>query len=520
MSDEFTLSGVVAEICERAGMPFGKFDVSKLNGFVGGMQITNKEPAFRYLQILQESFFFDPCGRDGILDFIHRGAEPVRIINELEIISDSDKGKTRKSNEKIPSVLNINYYDTDGGIDTDKQTSDRSHDTRGEGEENINSPLVMTADFAAKLAVVKHKILVEERKGEQTLKLPDNYLDLTVGDVVVYLDDRLRIDEIKLDDGEQELKLSFDRKSAYNSSVFGVPPVPPPPIVSVVPGVTHIEFIDCPILSAGDDEQLGFYVAISGERTSWRGAKIEMSIDGGATFIDSRTSSVSAVIGESTIALPAARVDVPDYANVLTVEILTPGVVLEGQTLASMMSRQNKAIIGDEIINFGTATEVSPGIWELSDLLRGRLGTSAAAHSIGERFVLLQRNYIEYVAADLYSLGQPLTFKATSVGSATETLITRTFNGVSQLERAPGYLNAVIDGANIDISWIGTGRLGGRGSVQMGRYFVGYRVYVNGSPTDTASQTLTVLDPGGAVTIQVCQVNSMTGEGPFAEITI
>lgn len=521
MSCSYTLASVVAEICDRAGLPFGKYDVTLLDGEVWGMQISNESPAYEHIQKLAQAYFFDPSNRGDLLSFVHRGAEPVLNVSEDDLIGDSADETVRKSPEEIVQVLNLNYYDSEGGIDTDKQTSDRSIDTRGEGEESIDTDLVLETDYAARQVVVAHKVMIEEQRGDLDISLPDNYLALTPGDVVTFRNDRYRITEVNVDDGEQKYKMVFDRQSAYSSTVFGVAPVPPPEPVSHVPGPTILQFMDVHILADGDDTQLGFYMAISGQSEAWRGATIEMSIDGGEAYIDSRTRSAEAIMGELVTPLASARREVPDAHNTCQVRIDTTGVALESRTLADMLNRQNRALIGDEIVNFGSVQEVSPGVWEIDYFLRGRLGSEIpASHAAGTRFVMLTRNFIEYVPTEIFNLGQPLTFRATSTGSDTETIITETFNGISQLETAPGYLRARRDGGNIIIDWIGTGRLGGRGSIQNGQFFTGYRVDVNGSITDTANQNLTVSDPGGSVTITVVQLNSFTGEGQPASITI
>ncbi|WP_299589681.1 hypothetical protein, partial [uncultured Microbulbifer sp.] len=72
----YPLYAVVAEICERAGLPFGKFDTTLLEGYVSGMQISNDAPAFEHIQELAKAFFFDPVNRGDSLVFTPRGAEP------------------------------------------------------------------------------------------------------------------------------------------------------------------------------------------------------------------------------------------------------------------------------------------------------------------------------------------------------------------------------------------------------------------------------------------------------------
>lgn len=518
MTCEYSLAGVVAELCERSGVPFGKFDATKLDGFVWGMQITNESPVVDHLETLADAYFFDPVQQDGILSFVHRGAEPILTISEDDLIGDSADEKTRKSPEEIVKVLNLNYYDAAGGVDTDKQTSDRSLDTRGEGEKNLNTPLVLQTDFAKQQVIIAHKVMIEEQRGDVDITLPASYLSLSTGDVVVFRNDRLRLDRVSLDVGEQRYRLKHDRKSAYESNVYGVPPLQPPPVISRVPGPTALQFMDIPILSSGDDSQLGYYMAISGGSPAWRGAKVELSIDGGQNYIESRVRNVSAVMGELLTPLPhfGAR-EVPDEEHTFQVRIDTFGAGLESRTFAEMLNRENRALVGDEIISFGNADEISPGVWEVSYLLRGRLGGNVPLeHPVGTRFVMLARGFLEYVPTDIYNLGQELTFRATTLGTDNQTIITKTFAGKSQTERAPSYLTASLDGTTLTISWVGNGRVGGRGSVRMGQYFAGYRVDYDGTIIDTQEQSITVAYVGGGALIKVCQLNSITGEGPKA----
>lgn len=521
MTCAYTLSSVVAEICDRAGVPYDRFNTSLLDGYVWGMQITNESPAFEHIQKLAEAYFFDPVNHDGILDFVHRGGEPILIINEDDLIGDSADEITRKSPEETVRVLNLNYYDSAGGIDTDKQTSDRSIDTRGEGEESIDTDLVLETDFAARQVVIAHKVMIEEQRGDHNITLPNNYLKLTPADVVIFRNDRMRVDEANIGEGEQQYKLVYDRQSAYESPVVGIAPVPPPPPVSHVPGPTTIQFIDTHILASGDDTQLGYYMAISGERDAWRGAVVELSLDGGQTYIESRTRTAEQIMGELITPLPSHKRAYPDPVNTCQVQIDTTGVSLEAGTLAEMLNRQNRALIGNEIVNFGEADEISPGVWEISYFLRGRLGTEIPAqHPAGTRFVMLNRSLLEYIPTEAFNIGQQLTFRATSLGSDTQTTITETWTAQSQTERAPGQLRAHRHDGNLIIEWAGIGNHGGRNAVMHSQYFTGYRVDVGGSVTDTQDEILSVADPGSPTTIRVYQLNSFTGQGEAAEITV
>jgi hypothetical protein len=56
----------------------------------------------------------------------------------------------------------------------------------------------------------------------------------------------------------------------------------------------------------------------------------------------------------------------------------------------AIMAGANLALIGDELIQFGRAEQLGPGLFRLSHLLRGRRGTewAAAGHSVGDVFCL------------------------------------------------------------------------------------------------------------------------------------
>src|SRR5690606_14003645 len=157
--------------------------------------------------------------------------------------------------------------------------------------------------------------------------------------------------------------------------------------------------------------------------------------------------------------------------------------------------------------------------------LRGRRGTESRAHSIGERFVLLDTAM--FIPAELAWLGRDLTFRATTLGRPIDeaTIITVTFTGQSQVERRPTYLQARRAGTNAVISWQGVGRLGAGAHVAMGAYFQGYRVTLTDGATtqthDTANNTLTAALSAfpGPVTIRVQQRNQITGLGPHIEVT-
>lgn len=527
------LSDLIESICERVGLI--QIDVSELEGDVRGFMLTNTYPAYAALQALSEVFVFDPSNYDGVLHFIPRGQNSVATITEDEMLDDDADIEQEKRSDAIaiPRALHLNYHDVAGGLNTDKQTSERAGDRRSLGEVSLQTAVVLNSDEAARVVTINHKVLIEDQKGELKFSLPDSLLKLAVANPIIVQrqgkSERCRITQCNIQDGYQEYAVVRDRQSAYTSNVEGIPAAPQTPPPSSVVGATLIEPLDIHLLRDSDDGVgLGYYIAISGLLDAWQGATVELSLDGGENYIDESTWTVAAQMGETLTILGDHPQSYPDETNSVTVRIDTPNAELLATDLEGMLNRENLAIIGDEIIQFADVNETSSGDWELSYFLRGRKGTATAEHPIGTRFVLVERSALVYIPAELVQLNKTLTFRATSFGSTTDTgtVVNMTFTGKSQTERAPAYLQARRDGSDVVLSWQGVGRLGAGPLAAQGAYFIGYRVTItDGSLTqtyDTTDQELTqdVSAFTGDLTISVQQNNHFTGLGPSIEVIV
>lgn len=528
----YSLPQLVTELSEYVSMDPSMIDVSLLDGYlVRGLTITNTYPAYEILKTLSQFFFFMPSNVSGQVKFVPFGGNTVATISDDDLVGevdDEDSEMIRRSDALVvPPKLHLNYFDVNGGLNTDKQSSERPRNGRAYGEQSMQTPVTSDADEAATVVAKTHAMMVEQQRGEVKFSLPDKFLYLTESDPIFFQNegrtDRLVITKVETQIGQQDYTAVRDRQSIHTLSVEGFPaaPVTRPP--SNVIGQTLIEFIDSPILRSADD-QLGYYIAVSGVFPAWRGCQIELSIDGGETWADSAVVGTGTVMGALLTEMPDHPQEYPDENSSIQVTISTADGALFDTTIAGMMNRLNLAMIGDEMVNFATVDEPSEGVWDVSYFLRGRKGTETSAHEVGERFVMLDNVF--FVPADLTLLNRTLTFRATSLGTsvADATIISAAFTGRSQTERQPAYLQVYPSGTDIVISWQGVGRLGGGVNVAMGAYFAGYRVTLtDGSTTqtfDTAEQTLTTSLSAfsGPVTVSVQQRNQLTGLGPAAQV--
>jgi len=466
----WTVAGILEELCKRAGVP--KFSADFIEGEADGYSTTNEHSAATAIDGLAEHFLFDLSNHGGKLHFVPRAGEPVMHLAR-EQLTDAPKEKKRRDSINIPKVLQLTYFDTDGGLTTDMQTSDRALDSRSKDTKKLETSILMSADSAARSIVIRHKIAVEETRGEVSFKLPDSFIALAPADIITLDGARLRIVSVQLEADQQSIRAVYDRQSAYYSTIKGVPRQEASDAPDLVLAQTLFYVFEAPPLHDADDT-LGFYLAVSPDSLNWNGAQVDLSRDG-IDFVDSEDATSYATFGELTAPLSVHRHEYRDDLNTLYIELARADMELLPATQAEMQNRQNLALIGDELINFSGVNQVSDTAWELTGLLRGRKHTKATQHAAGERFILLD-DQVQFVPAQQFDLGRTLTLRATSYGAeaATTGWQTLTLSGIK--EPAPSYLKARRSGDDLILSWIGTGRRGGGASVSLSAGFTHYRV--------------------------------------------
>ena len=189
------------------------------------------------------------------------------------------------------------------------------------------------------------------------------------------------------------------------------------------------------------------------------------------------------------------------------------------------MLRENNAIlVGNEIMQYQDAVEESPGVWVLTTLARGRLQTAAAAHTAGDRFVLLNTAY--FIPASSGLIGTTLVHRATSYGNAQEDSSQYAeywSPAYSQVEFTPTYLSLSRDVADvITASWVPRYRFGTSVVPIQSVNDRGFRISLSDGvdtvmlPDQTATSfTYDASALGPSVTVSVAHVNRITGASPY-----
>ena len=236
------------------------------------------------------------------------------------------------------------------------------------------------------------------------------------------------------------------------------------PAPDEVAGATILHAFELPHLGEGALVAPRLSIAACGTGAGWRRAALATSIDGGMRWEPAGSTAASAICGTVEDAGGAADPAIADRRNAIVVALAHAGMVLADADDSGLDSGLNLALIGNELIQFGSAEPMGGNRWRLSRLWRGRRGTEAAtgAAMAGDRFVLidvatlLMRDGVAGIGADIAVLA---TAPADGDGVEAETWL----SGASVLSPAPVHLRAeAAPGGPTLLRWTRRSRTGWR----------------------------------------------------------
>jgi hypothetical protein len=178
-----------------------------------------------------------------------------------------------------------------------------------------------------------------------------------------------------------------DRAEVYQSTARASPSPAMEQTIDV-PGPAELFLLDAPIFP--DATTTPAFISCRRNRLGFRGADVVRSIDPARPMARCRPSAARAVIGV-TDHLGAGVTELVDHVNTVRVTLDDPSDELTSCTLEAMLGGANACWIGGEdgedgeILQFMTATLIGAGVYDLSGLLRGRLGTEYAVDVHGDR---------------------------------------------------------------------------------------------------------------------------------------
>jgi hypothetical protein len=536
-------SGPLAETLARVLDDYGFADheTGNLAGTVPGFVIDRIMSPRDATQPLSLAYFFDAIEGGGRIAFRHRGGEPaVATLDDAELV-EARPGEplatlTRGQETELPASAKIAFVSSRGAFR--KAVAEARRLTGASGRvAQAELPLVLDPPAAVEIAETwLFEAWVSRERA--SFKLPPSRIGLEPGDTVSLAVDgtpRLyRITEVG-DRGYREVEAR-----AVDPEVYGAPPVAERDGEiddGVLVGQPLVELLDLPLLRGDEPDEAGYVVA---RQSPWPGAVAVYGSPETTGFTLKALVTAPAVIGKTLDPLPAGPEGRLDQATRIRVEV--PGGALSSVTHAQLLAGQNAAAIRGaggvwEVLQFEQATLVSPGVYEISRLLRAQAGSEAAMAGplpAGATFVLLD-SALTRISLTLDEVGLATNWRygpvSRDIGDISYGSRVHAYQGVGMKPLSPVHLRGTRNGGDLAISWVRRTRRGGDGweaaevplAESEERYEVDIldgatskRTIVTGAPYAVYTAADQIADFGAlqaAVLVRVQQTSAVRGRG-------
>jgi len=211
-----SLSSIVANLCERAGITSAERDVTALTDTVDGFVIAQQTTVRGAIQVLQPAFYFDAVESQGVAKFVKRGGAIAVTIPDSELgafDSGSDPEQDlllikRQMEDELPDVVTVRYINRNADYEIMARQARRlvggSRD-----EQSVDLAIVMTDTKGQEVADTNlHKAWV----GRKTfaLNLPRKYSYLEPTDVISAHGQTMLLAKVTQADGVLKCEAVFD----------------------------------------------------------------------------------------------------------------------------------------------------------------------------------------------------------------------------------------------------------------------------------------------------------------------
>lgn len=514
-----TLSAIVADLCERAGLAAGQFDASQLTDAVNGFGVTNHSTTRNNLTPLMAAYFFDACDTDGLIKFVKRGSQPVGTFAYADLGASPSLGDTANTvpiNETIaqeidmPRSVSLSYMELNS--DYNKNTQRWSRELTNSNKDTLMEvPIVLPgADALMRAQVLGWEAWIGRKVFSFATGL--KYLQYEPGDVMTLqnVDESytVRITRCQYDgQGSLLWQAALDEPDIYPSPSYTVLPGAAAGFASQTidySGPTLLAVMDVPPLQT-TDTTLGLYLAACGAAPSWPGCAVDVARPGGA-FGQIMSLTNPATMGIAQSALPNfGGGNQPDELSSVTI-VLWSGT-LASCSYANFLAGSQAAYLGGELVFFRNATQTAANTYVLSGFLRGRAGTEYAmtTHKAGDTFVLLDPTRIAAMPLQQTDIGTQLSFETYLLNLFGNTPSPITYvtpadarvKPVSPALFVAGHGSAA-NASDISLSWIRRARVNGQ--------------WLDGTdvPLDESSESYQLQVLNGSAVVRTAVVN-----GPF-----
>jgi hypothetical protein len=526
-----TLSDIVADLHQRIGQTASDYDVSALTDDVRGYLITEQVSSRSCIEQLQIGFLFDAVDSGGKIKYVKRGASSSATLtaDDLGAFENEPVSEwmiTRQQEEELPQTLSLSYMDYNGSYEKSAQNATRQAVLTGDIA-TFQAPIVFTADEAQSIA---QKQMMAAWLARTRYKFTTNmeWAKLDPCDVVTVQDKVMRL--ISRNDGLNgiiEFEAVAELPSIYTNVGIGSLPSGYAEEALVARGPTEFEVMDVPPLRDADYDVYTQYTAATGLLSGWPGGAILRSDDGDIYSLIA-TISTASVMGYATSVLGDwGGGNVPDEKNTVTVTLYGSGT-LSSITFDQFINGEFPFLLGNELIYGRTATLVSTGVYTISGLLRGRVGTEAymGTHAENDRFILLSESNIRKITPRDSDFNVQRFYKGVTSQNKIINAIPKayTYTGNNLKPLTPVHIGGGTAGFGTEwtIKWMRRTRYRGKwlDALDAGQDEAAYnfevRIYDDPDTPVTVIRTLTVSNAtasGGFFTTTYSQANQVTDFG-------
>lgn len=540
------LGALVAERGARVG--FSAADVSGLAGVVVGYVRDRPMSPRAEIEMLMSAFAFDAVETEGLIRFVPRGRNAVVIISPNACVLP-DRGDVvtlaRAQETDLPDVVSVTFIDAGGDYQSGTISASR---LAGYSERKSDASLALVMD-ATQAQAIADRMLAEAWIGRETarLALPPSLIALDPGDVIeLMVDNRpraFRIERIR-DAGAREIEAQRAEAAVYGPPLPGIklPSIETPPVY----GAAVLRIMDLPMLRETDVPWAPYAAASA---SPWSGIVVLDSATGMGFALDTALP-LRATMGETLAPFGAGPTACWDRANVLSVKLYAGELASRSEDEILAGSPNALAIQNPdgewEIVQFTQATLVAPNTYDLTTLLRGRLGTEHAMRSplpAGAPVVLLDRAIVQ-LETTLAERGQARFYRWGPPGidvsdpAWQQTIFTA--RAVGLIPWSPVHVRGTRNAAgDLAITWVRRTRFGGVWAdgtdvplnEESERYEVDIldgagavkrtiAVTTPAAAYTAAEQTADFGAPQAAITIKVYQLSAAVGRGRPAAATL
>ena len=383
-----TLGDLISAILIDHGVPASGADDA--DGFLEGYVIGEATTAREALEPLITVWPIDVSEEDGSLKFRSRSRAPDVPHLIADTLYPAEGGPLAVKLIEIASVPRETILGYRDPLRSYQAATAAARTEAGEaGTENVDLPIMLDPGMADALAGGMQRDRMSVRK-QIAFSAPWREAALAPGDRIAMPDlpgEAFRI--MRIEDGAERRIEAVSIVSVYPLPAQSALPELADP-AAAVSGPPLFYLIDLPVLPGGREPANAFKLAVWTK--PWRSQAVFAS-PSAEGFTQRGLATAPAVTGVLVNALNAGETGRYDFKNRIMVR-LSSGE-LQGVSNAHLLNGANTALVQGaagcwEVLQFLSAVETTPDIWELWGLLRGQLGTEdAAGAAAGAAFVLL-----------------------------------------------------------------------------------------------------------------------------------